>query len=334
MIQVTAAFVALGIVGLAGQAFGAEVLRLGLPIACRLGSDCFIQQYADIDPGPQATDYRCGSATYDGLDGTEFRLKSTLDAARGVRVLASAPGKVKSVRDNMDDKLLVTAADSADVKKRECGNGVVVDHGDGWETQYCHLRRASVMVRAGETVETGAPIGYVGYSGNTQFAHVHLAVRRNGTLVDPFLGIDPGAACQQENTALASSLWAPELRASLTYADATIIEAGFSSAPLTTAQAENGPAAAVDALSPALFFYMRLINLRAGDTMAMAVEGPGNFRTSQTFAPLDRNKAQYITFAGKKRTGERWPAGRYRGTGAILRGDKIVASPEAVFDMP
>jgi hypothetical protein len=334
MIRVTTAFVALGIVGLAGQAFGAEVLRLGLPIACTLGTDCFIQQYTDIDPGPQATDYRCGSATYDGLDGTEFRLKSTVDAARGVRVLASAPGKVKSIRDNMDDKLLVTAADSADVKKRECGNGVVIDHGDGWETQYCHLRRASVLVRPGQTVETGAPIGYVGYSGNTQFAQVHLVVRRNGKLVDPFLGVEPGIACDPHNTALSSSLWAPELRASLTYADATVIEAAFSSAPLTSAQAENGPAATVDALSPALFFYIRLINLRVGDTVAITVDGPAKFRASQTFAPLDRTKAQYITFAGKKRTGERWPAGRYRGTGAVLRGDKIVASPEAVFDMP
>jgi murein DD-endopeptidase len=32
---------------------------------------------------------------------------------------------------------------------------VVIDHGGGWETQYCHLREGSVLVRPDETLDAG-----------------------------------------------------------------------------------------------------------------------------------------------------------------------------------
>ena len=33
---------------------------LDLPLDCAFGETCFIQQYFDHDPGPEAKDYRCG----------------------------------------------------------------------------------------------------------------------------------------------------------------------------------------------------------------------------------------------------------------------------------
>ena len=33
---------------------------------------------------------------------------------------------------------------------RNCGNGVTLDHGDGWQTQYCHMRRGSVAVKVAD----------------------------------------------------------------------------------------------------------------------------------------------------------------------------------------
>ena len=49
-------------------------LSLSLPIACKIGETCFVQNYVDVDPGPGVRDYMCGSATYQAHAGTDFRL--------------------------------------------------------------------------------------------------------------------------------------------------------------------------------------------------------------------------------------------------------------------
>ena len=109
---------------------------------------------------------------------------------------ASAAGRVKAARDGVEDRLVRDEAGRAAVKGRECGNGVVIDHGEGWETQYCHMRKGSVTAKPGDAVEAGAKLGEVGASGEAGFAHVHLTVRQNGRPLDPFDGGPAvGAAC-------------------------------------------------------------------------------------------------------------------------------------------
>src|SRR3990170_2240552 len=76
---------------------------------------------------------------------------SVAAAAKHVAVLASADGTVKGLRDGMDD-ILIDNLTKETVKDRECGNGVVLDHGGGWETQYCHLLKGSVSVKKGDQV--------------------------------------------------------------------------------------------------------------------------------------------------------------------------------------
>lgn len=320
--------------GTAGGALAETGIQLALPIACTLGADCFIQQYADADPGPEARDYRCGTATYDGHQGTDFRIMSLGAAARGVAVLASAPGRIKAVRDGVEDRLAASPKDVSDIAGRECGNGVVIDHGGGWETQYCHLQRGSVKARVGDAVATAAPLGLVGYSGNAQFAHVHLAVRRNGKIVDPFSGEGQNGACRAQDAELSSSLWAAALRPGLAYADAVIIEAGFAGGSVSPKDAEQGAIAAPTPTSPALVFYVRLINMRKDDSLRVTASGPGDFKAASNVAPLDRTKAHYVAFAGKKLNAERWAAGRYQGQVEVLRGGKVIGRREAAFDLP
>ncbi len=119
---------------------------LSLPLACQPHKTCFIQTYVDIDPGKGVKDYMCGSATYDQHSGVDFRLLSAAAATKTpFPVLASADGTVKGVRDGVED-VLFKKEKPQDVAGRECGNGVILDHGDGWETQYCHMRKGSVGV--------------------------------------------------------------------------------------------------------------------------------------------------------------------------------------------
>ena len=164
--------------------------QFGQPIDCTLGKDCFIFHYFDRDPGTAAVDFGCGRQTYDGHDGTDFGIPDAKAMAKGVPVIASAAGKVLRVRDGVVDRRLQNDTDKAKIEDIECGNGMVIDHGNGWEAQYCHLRKGSVIVKPGMQVEKGAKLGLVGTSGMTSFPHVHVTFRYQGKAVDPFVGVD------------------------------------------------------------------------------------------------------------------------------------------------
>lgn len=183
---------------LCGRAFlveGADTIQLGLPIQCRLGHTCWVANYVDVDPTDGARDFQCEPRTYNGHGGIDVALRDAVSMEQGVPVVASAPGIVHRVRDGKGDHLSSDAYDPLAIAGRECGNGVVINHPGGWQTQYCHLKQGSLRVKATESVDQGAVLGLVGRSGQTEFPHVHFTVRHHGQVVDPFTGRFPYCLC-------------------------------------------------------------------------------------------------------------------------------------------
>jgi len=309
---------AIALAALAGAA-GAEPPALSLPVDCTLGEECFIQQYLDHDPGPGAHDWRCRALSYDGHQGTDFRLPDTAAMRHGVAVLAAAPGRVIGVRDGMPD--IAADADGApDLAGRDCGNGVLIDHGTGWQTQYCHLRRGSLAVMRGETVGRGEMLGLVGLSGRTQFPHLHLSLRHEGREVDPFA--PEGAQCPARDLPAAGGLW----KDPPAYQPGGIMSAGLLTRLPDYDEVRDSPAQA-DGLpsdAPALVLWAFVFGAEPGDRLAFTLDGPGGIRVIGEEVALDRRQAQLYRAVGRRLPPQGWPPGDYAGEIRLVRDGTVI----------
>lgn len=95
----------------------------------------------------------------------------------GQTVYAPASGKVVKINneyeDNIPGKMSFNIQDLKANKDLFPGNCVVIDHLNGEYSFLVHLKKGSVMVREGDMVTQGQPVGQVGNSGSSMYPHLH-----------------------------------------------------------------------------------------------------------------------------------------------------------------
>jgi hypothetical protein len=302
--------------GLAGAApVEIQPMALELPIACRLGETCWVANYVDVGPGTAAQDFRCEVRTYDGHDGIDLAVRDLAEMKRGVAVQAVAPGIVRRVRDGVADVGLVSSASREAIAGRECGNGVIIDHGGGWETQYCHLKQQSLQVKAGQQVEREQTLGQVGLSGKTEFPHVHLTVRHNGQVIDPFTGQSQNTGCHPDGR----PLWRDP---SVAYEAVALYNIGFSAAEPQAAAVRNGQRGSdtISSDAPALVLWVDMFGIKAGDQLRFRITAPDGRVMHDHTTRIERTQARRFSFSGVRRQTGRWPSGVYNGEVRLQRG--------------
>jgi hypothetical protein len=300
----------------------AEIERgfaLGWPVSCRAGRDCFIDGYVDHDPGEGFADYRCGALGADAQAETGIRLRNLEAMRAGVSVLAAAPGRVVSVRDDMEDN----PGGFRTLPGREGGNEVVIDHGEGWRTVYTHLEQGA-PVRRGQQVAAGTRIGGIGMSGWAEVPRLGFAVLKDGAPMDPFDGLPATAACAERG----AHLWhggAPP------YLPAAVLNIGFS-ADIPDSRSVRDGAAPTEALrrdAPAMLLYVDAMGLRAGDIQVFSITGPEGIDVYYREVPVERDDPVWFGYAGQARMGAGFFPGIYKGRWQLKRDGAVVAEAAA-----
>jgi murein DD-endopeptidase MepM/ murein hydrolase activator NlpD len=297
-----------------------------VPVECEIGWNCWIVNYVDHERSDGVKDYACGNQTTNGHKGTDFMIRNYRDMQGGVIVRAVVDGTVVGSRDQMKD-IDFRKIPKERIAKKECGNGVRIDHGEGWFTQYCHMRKNSVRVKKGDAVKQGDILGFVGSSGKAAVPHLHFRVdyvapnsgKRRGAVVDPFVGVARKNACEAGENAL----WPRNIVESMPYRQIDIFDMGFSSAKPKDDGLVQGlyDDETLSIRSPRLFLWGRFLHVKKGDRLTYIIKGPDGGEVLNYTNTIEKDEIYRTLHAGVRRPALNWEEGTYYGYIKLVRAD-------------
>ena len=136
---------------------------------------CYITAYKDADPQvEQILDWFCRDHAYEGHRGTDFGIGGFEEMDCRRPVFATAQGVVAQVADGFEDRCTSGRCEGGG----GLGNHVYIDHDDGTQSRFGHLRQGSIRVEVGEVVDCSTQLGQVGSSGHSTGPHLHLSCVR------------------------------------------------------------------------------------------------------------------------------------------------------------
>lgn len=266
------------------------------PVDCQIGENCWIYNYVDMGQGDEkGTDIGCNSRTYEGHKGTDIALLNAKEIDKNIPVLAAASGKILRFRDGEPDRI----ADDDEMERvkkerKECGNAILIDHGEGLITIYCHLKKGSISVKKGQDIKAGDKIAAIGLSGLTEFPHLHFGIIEDGKVLDPFSGLSNDNTCSKTG----SPLWNKAVEA--TYEPLIINQIGFSDKIPKLRALDRGtlmPSKTLTRDAKRFVFWFNYYGAKKGDMIDIEVLDPNlkEFVTRNIVQPKDRARQFYYT---------------------------------------
>ena len=287
-----------------------------MPLKCTLDRDCWLINLPDAAPDEKALDHRCGFRIYNGYKGTVFAVRDfRATDGSGAEVIAAGPWLVTAARDGADEFFKLTPEARKLVGRKECGNGVIVQHSGGWESQYCHMRKGSISVKLGDRVKRGDKLGLVGMSGKTQFPHVHIAFRVDGKTIDPFTGAAVATGCDGPKR----PIWHKDSKVG--YPGFALYAAGFTDHTPSRERIRSSARSPVSMPrhASALVLWAAMFGVQRGDVLKMRILDPGGTAIVAREIRLDRAQAWRMEISGRKLPPAGWQAGGWVGEAVLQR---------------
>lgn len=303
--QIIALFLLVLIVSNTTKAF-----ELQFPVSCQIMGDCWVTNLVDLrGNNNQNEDYMCGKKSTNNSNSTHISLRNPSQTSRNYAVIAAEDGIIKTAR-NVGGF---------------CGYRIVIDHGNGWETSYCHLKPKTIIVNEGDAVKQGQIIGALGMSGQANWPHLSFAVIRNGMIFDPYSGRSNIEGCTTTNL---SPLWKDNI--SPPYEPAHLTGIGFTIGYPTDPQIIHGmdPAAEISSKTTQIALWGMMMNILKGDDIHMQILNPYGEIYNETHIIAKANRDYYPIYYSVNRKNMLWDLGHYIGKITITRnvnGKKITA---------
>ncbi len=276
-------------------------IELSFPVACSLMNNCWITNHVDLDRKADfAEDYMCGSKTTDGSNSTHISLGSLSAAKDNIPVIATADGQVTIAQNNTGF----------------CGTRVLIDHGGGWESNYCHLSAKNLFVKEGQRIKKNQIIGTIGTTGKTDWPHLSYALLRNGMVFDPFSGRTNLEGCRPNS----APLWSEKMNP--LYEPAQVTSIGFDVGYINGDAIKNGAiksATAIDSNTPQLSLWALMMNVQKDDIIEIQIIEPsGRFLKEQAIT-VKQNSKYFPIYLSTLRNNFIWDKGVYKGVMTITR---------------
>jgi murein DD-endopeptidase MepM/ murein hydrolase activator NlpD len=301
---------------LSPSAYAAADIKLTTPVKCTLGEDCWIANYMDTEAAENVhKDFTCSGLTTENHEGTDFAIRNRTQMNEGVDVIAAHDGKIARVRDGEEDNI---KADEELAAIREanlnCGNGILIDHGMGRSTFYCHLKKGSITAKVGDQVKRGQKIAQIGQSGDAQYPHLRFSYIWEGAHIDPFTGQNMGAGCDAQQ----NPIW----KTPITYDPYPVFDSGFANTlPDFQDLRENGhKEMKIKSTDKTLVYWIGFFHAIEGDTLEMKITDPEGKSFSWRNVTFDKTRMlPNFYYTGRKLEGETLKSGTYKGQATFKR---------------
>lgn len=112
-------------------------------------------------------------------------LKNASYRAYGARALAVADGVVAAITDGIPENVPDPTRRAVPITPSTLGgNSVILDLGNRLAAFYAHLQPGSLLVKKGDRVRRGQPLGLVGNTGNSSEPHLHFHLSEGNASFD------------------------------------------------------------------------------------------------------------------------------------------------------
>lgn len=192
------------------------------------------------------------------------------------------------------------------------------------------MLKDSITIKENQEVKKGQVLGFVGLSGKTEFPHLHITVKRNNIVLDPFLGTEPSINynCNNSSQTDKASLWDDATYAKLKYIDTAILNFYTTTKIPTKFLARTGQyrESTIDKNSKNIILWADIMGVQKGDNILFEIVDTNGNNVFKSIQEVPKKYVLYFIYAGERLNKNKFSKGEYTSKLTLTRDNKVVTS--------